>query len=249
MPRLAEYVWLDAKNGFRSKIRVLPGSHKPPFGVPATESIPMWNYDGSSTGQASTASSEVTIVPRFACENPFLGGQLVLCDTYDVDGAPTKSNTRDAAARIFEKVKSDRPWYGFEQEYFLSTTPLAGDHHPVWLAAQGQSYCGIGRGHIYGRAVAEEHLQKCLAAGLTVSGINAEVALGQWEFQIGPVEGIQAADQLLVARYLLEKVAERTTSISSGIRSHSRKPTAADATPTSPQRRPGKAPGPPAGYR
>ena len=45
-------------------------------------------------------------------------------------------------------------------------------------------------------------------AGVKISGINAEVAPGQWEFQIGPSEGISAGDHLWIARYLLERVAE-----------------------------------------
>ncbi|CAG7898415.1 unnamed protein product [Brassica rapa] len=31
---------------------------------------------------------------------------------------------------------------------------------------------------------------------------------GQWEFQVGPVEGISAGDQVWVARYLLERITE-----------------------------------------
>jgi glutamine synthetase len=49
----------------------------------------------------------------------------------------------------------------------------------------------------------------CLTAGLTISGINAEVSKDQWEFQIGPSEGIHAADELLMGRYLLERIAEK----------------------------------------
>ena len=45
-------------------------------------------------------------------------------------------------------------------------------------------------------------------AGIQLSGINGEVFPGQWEFQVGPCEGIDAADQLWMARYLLERVAE-----------------------------------------
>jgi len=33
-----------------------------------------------------------------------------------------------------------------------------------------------------GRVVAESHLKASLAAGLTISGLNAEVFPGQWEF-------------------------------------------------------------------
>jgi glutamine synthetase len=48
-----------------------------------------------------------------------------------------------------------------------------------------------------------------LTAGLNISGINAEVSKDQWEFQIGPSEGVRAADELLVARFLLERIAEK----------------------------------------
>jgi glutamine synthetase len=48
----------------------------------------------------------------------------------------------------------------------------------------------------------------CLEAGLHLSGINAEVMPGQWEFQIGPVAAPQVADELWIARWLLYRVAE-----------------------------------------
>ena len=38
--------------------------------------------------------------------------------------------------------------------------------------------------------------------------MNAEVAPGQWEIQIGPCEGIEAGDNLLILRYILNRVAE-----------------------------------------
>ena len=49
----------------------------------------------------------------------------------------------------------------------------------------------------------------CIEAGLNIEGINAEVAAGQWEFQIF-AKGAQAAgDQIWVGRYLLERTAEK----------------------------------------
>merc|ERR1712046_535163 len=45
-------------------------------------------------------------------------------------------------------------------------------------------------------------------AGIRVSGTNAEVMPAQWEFQVGPTEGIDMGDDLWVARYVLERVAE-----------------------------------------
>ena len=64
------------------------------------------------------------------------------------------------------------------------------------------------RDEIFGRDIVEEHLDNCLDAGLSYSGINAEVMIGQWEFQIGPVGPLEVADQLWVARWLLYRIAE-----------------------------------------
>ena len=40
-----------------------------------------------------------------------------------------------------------------------------------------------------------------MEAGLGISGTNAEVMPGQWEFQIGPVGAPDIGDQIWVARY------------------------------------------------
>jgi glutamine synthetase len=73
---------------------------------------------------------------------------------------------------------------------------------------QGPYYCSAGVDNAYGRHISEAHLFASLHAGLEVSGTNAEVMPGSWEYQIGPVEGIDAADQLWIARYIMERLAE-----------------------------------------
>lgn len=52
------------------------------------------------------------------------------------------------------------------------------------------------------------HYRACLVAGINISGTNAEVMPGQWEFQVGPCLGIQMGDHLWMARYLLSRIAE-----------------------------------------
>ena len=52
------------------------------------------------------------------------------------------------------------------------------------------------------------HYRACLAAGINISGTNAEVMPGQWEFQIGPCLGISIGDHLWMARYILQRIAE-----------------------------------------
>jgi glutamine synthetase len=52
-------------------------------------------------------------------------------------------------------------------------------------------------------------LKACVTAGLKISGVNAEVMPGQWEFQIGPAGPLEVGDHLWLARYILYRVAEK----------------------------------------
>eukprot|EP01087_Luapelamoeba_hula_P019562 TRINITY_DN6488_c0_g1_i1.p1 TRINITY_DN6488_c0_g1~~TRINITY_DN6488_c0_g1_i1.p1 ORF type:complete len:399 (-),score=49.65 TRINITY_DN6488_c0_g1_i1:34-1230(-) len=206
---LAEYVWIGGSGqDLRSKTRTLTKK------VSRVEDLPVWNYDGSSTGQASGENSEVTMVPRRIFRHPFHpNGEhfLVLCDTYDFNGKPLLTNTRHAAAEVFEKITDNyRPMFAFEQEYsmFYQGThmgwPVGGYPGP-----QGPYYCSVGVKNSFGRDIAESHYHACLFAGINVSGINAEVMAGQWEYQVGPVVGIDASDQLWMSRYIMHRIAEQ----------------------------------------
>tara|TARA_B100001057_G_scaffold432999_1_gene461586 strand:+ start:414 stop:1439 length:1026 start_codon:yes stop_codon:yes gene_type:complete len=202
----AEYVWLDINNNFRSKTKVISLREK--FKL---SDLPIWNYDGSSTGQAKGDFSEIILVPVKVIKCPFRKGNniIVLCDTQNVNGKKLTQNTRQNAVEIFNRDLNAIPWYGLEQEYFIidpnSNKPLGYNNKS---AAQGNYYCGLGSNNIFGRTIAEEHLRACLYSNLQISGINAEVAPGQWEYQIGPCVGIDAGDQMLLSRYLLERIAE-----------------------------------------
>ena len=72
-------------------------------------------------------------------------------------------------------------------------------------APQGPFYCGVGAESVYGRPLAEAHLDACVKAGICISGINAEVMPGQWEFQVGPTGPLETGDQVMVARWLLHR--------------------------------------------
>ena len=61
----------------------------------------------------------------------------------------------------------------------------------------------------FGRDCVDDHLDLCLDAGLNVEGINAEVAAGQWEFQVFAKGAKRAGDETWLARYLLERTGEK----------------------------------------
>jgi glutamine synthetase len=132
-----------------------------------------------------------------------------MCEVLNTDGTPHSTNTRARLRPVAERHQTKETWFGFEQEYtmFKGLRPL-GWPEQGYPAPQGPFYCGVGADEAFGRDIVEEHLDACIAAGLEVSGINAEVMPGQWEFQIGPVAPLKGSDQLHVARYLLYRIAE-----------------------------------------
>jgi len=207
----AEYIWIGGSGeDIRSKGKTL----KAP--VKSIKDIPDWNFDGSSTGQAKGSYSEIWLKPAKYVKDPLRGGEniLVLCECLDAKTMqPVETNFRSIAAKIFsnEKVAEQHPWFGIEQEYTMydvKTQRPLGWPSVGYPAPQGPYYCGVGASRVFGRPVVEAHYKTCLYAGIPIAGINAEVMPAQWEFQIGPCEGIEAADYLWLARYLLLRVAE-----------------------------------------
>lgn len=220
---VAEYLWIDAFDNIRSKSRTISVTHNLKIIAPNLKDFPEWNFDGSSTGQAEGNNSEVIIKPVSFYIDPMRKFKevlcyLVLCDCYDNTDKPLISNNRHVANLIFTKVASSIPWFGLEQEYTLydgATGKILGWPSEGLPEKQGKYYCGVGADRIFGRNIIEEHYEACITAGLNISGINAEVLPGQWEFQIGPCEGIKSGDQMYVARYLLHKISEKYNVIAS----------------------------------
>ncbi|MEM1136666.1 MAG: glutamine synthetase beta-grasp domain-containing protein [Bacteroidota bacterium] len=200
-----EYIWLDGykpTQSLRSKTKILNDfSGK-------LEDLPIWSFDGSSTEQAEGGSSDCLLKPVAVFPDPSRkNGWLVMTEVLNADETPHDSNSR---ATIDDEDEDF--WFGFEQEYFLwnpdTSLPL-GFPENGYPAPQGPYYCGVGAKSAYGREIVEEHLDICLETGLNVEGINAEVAAGQWEFQIFAKGARQAGDQIWVARYLMERTAEK----------------------------------------
>lgn len=222
---IVEYVWIGGSDShntskhihylkpytLRSKTRIIyVDKQRDHLNI---NDIPIWNYDGSSTGQAETNKSEIFIFPRALFKNPFIqGGILVLCDTYlDCHGKiPHSTNTRVSAVEIFNQYIDQQPWFGIEQEFFLISRDTG---LPVGLdptIPQGQYYCSVGSNNAFGRELIDQIAQYALQAGILLSGWNAEVAPSQWEFQVGPLLGIIAGDHLWMLRYIMERATEGT---------------------------------------
>ena len=214
----AEYLWIDGASptqGIRSKARVVSVPENP-----AVADFAEWSFDGSSTGQAEGNDSDCILIPVRVYNDPFRGqgNYIVLCEVDKANGFAHESNSRAAMRAILADIERDvDPWLGFEQEYtmFRNGRPLGFPKHG-YPAPQGQYYCSAGSVNAYGRELVEEHARACLDAGVLIYGVNAEVMPGQWEFQVGyrGIEGEQCnalriADDVWVARYLLNRVSEK----------------------------------------
>ena len=200
-----EYIWLDGYTpvpNLRGKTQI-----KEFDAFPTLEQLPLWGFDGSSTMQAEGGSSDCMLKPvRHFPDSTRKNGVLVMCEVMMPDGVtPHASNKR---ATILD---DDGAWFGFEQEYFFykDGRPL-GFPATGYPAPQGPYYCGVGYKEVgsIARKIVEQHLDLCLDAGINHEGINAEVAKGQWEFQIFGKGSKKAADEMWVARYLLQRLCE-----------------------------------------
>ena len=202
-----EYLWLDGYTpvaNIRGKTCIKDGDPD----TWSLENCPMWGFDGSSTQQAEGSSSDCMLKP-VACfpDSTRKNAFLVMCEVMMPDGVtPHPSNSRATIA--------DDPglWIGLEQEYFFMQDGRAlGWPFDGYPSPQGEYYCGAGYSSVgdVARAIVEEHLDICLDAGINHEGINAEVAKGQWEFQIFGKGAYNACDQMWVARYILQRVCEK----------------------------------------
>ena len=194
-----EYLWLDGctPTQIRYKTKVVKEFGK-------SNEAPIWGFDGSSTEQADGNNSDCVLKPVRVYPNPLeTNSSIVLCEVWNVDDTPHESNTR----RLLEETITDDidEWVGFEQEYTLFKGgkpygwPSVGQPPP-----QGDYYCGRN----IGDKVSREHMNACIEAGISICGTNAEVMLGQWEYQIGAGGSIHMSDDLWVARWLLERICE-----------------------------------------
>ena len=203
-----EYIWMDGHQPtqkLRSKTKIIAEP------VNSLSDIPDWGFDGSSTMQAAGEDSDCMLKPVSYIQDPIRGGDnlLAMCEVMNPDGSVHDSNTRAHLRSVAEQYVDQESWFGIEQEYtfFQGRVPL-GWPEGGYPAPQGPFYCGVGADEVYGRDIVEEHLELCIEAGLEISGINAEVMPGQWEYQVGPLGPLDAADQLWLSRWLLYRIAE-----------------------------------------
>jgi len=198
---ICEYIWLDGNEfpQIRSKVKIVDEAGKPPI----------WGFDGSSTMQAEGHFSDCILNPVTTYDSPFEGSDtLVFCEVLNTDMLPHSTNHRKKLVELVTKYRKKEILVGMEQEYTLMRDGVPFAFLDGELKEQGAYYCGNGSKNIYGREIAEAHLLACLASKVCIVGTNAEVMPGQWEYQVGAKNPVTVADDLWVARFILERIAE-----------------------------------------
>lgn len=204
-----EYIWMDGVSptpNLRAKTKIMAMES---FNGKIDE-LPMWSFDGSSTEQAEGGSSDCLLKPVRIYIDPFReNGFLVIAEVLNADGTPHATNTRSTIHDVGDKEMGF--WWGFEQEYVLMTDngrplgfPSGGYPEP-----QGPYYCAVGDSFVSGRDIVEDHMELCLDAEIGIKGVNAEVMLGQWEYQVFGKGALKTADDLMMSRYLLLRLTEK----------------------------------------
>lgn len=207
---LATYVWIDGSGiNLRCKDRVLDC-------VPySAEAAPLWGFDGSSTGLATTTNSDTRLRPVGVYRDPFRADPhvLVLSEVFKADTLePVSTNFRTYCNNLVETHKAEEPWFGLEQEYTMLDVDGWGLGWPKGggypTTKYQYSYCGVGAKYMAGRDIVEAHERACLYAGCDFEGTNAEVTHASWEWQVGATVGIKAPDDLWMTRFIMNRLAE-----------------------------------------
>lgn len=199
-----EYVWLDGytpEPNLRSKTKIVDKEPR------SAADLAVWGFDGSSTKQAEGKSSDCVLKPvALYPDSTRKNGYLVMCEVLLPDMTPHPSNFRSTVD------ESEDLWIGFEQEYFFYENGRAlGFPEEGFPLPQGPYYTGVGYKNVgdVARQIVEEHIDITLDAGINIEGINAEVAKGQWEWQIFGKGSKKVCDDLWMSRYLMFRLCEK----------------------------------------
>jgi len=212
-PYKIEYIWLDGSlpiQRIRSKTKII---HLPEDQDSVSiQNIPPWIFDGSITNQAASERKDCILIPAFICPDPHrIGGAIALCEVFHADGKPDTHNYRRVIHSLALDHLESKPTIAFEQEFVIMK-----DGEPIFWPktqkARRDHYCGVGSENILGRDFLEDHLNACLAANLSVNSISATKSPSQWSYQIGgsTVDIVTASDHLIVSRYLLQRLGEKS---------------------------------------
>lgn len=214
-PFKIEYIWLDGSKpvqNIRSKTQIIYLSDRQES-VELSD-IPPSYFDGSCTGaEIESGFSELLLIPAHISPDPQRSdGIIALCEVFKADGTVPASNSRRRLNSLWSDSSIHQPTIGFDQQYLIlkDGIPLNWKSSKI-NKSRSEYYCGVGADNCLGRDFAEDHLNLCLSAKIPITSLLAENSVAKWSFKIDhPNTGVvAAADNLIVARFLLQRLGEK----------------------------------------
>ncbi|CAG2166296.1 unnamed protein product [Oppiella nova] len=205
---LLRYIWLDG-NGHDLRTKSMRSYREPQ----TVDEVPLCAYCGQTCGHMKlTANSDCWLKPVLLCDDPFRqhNHKLVFCVPikYQIE-ASIYRHSCEAIERQLNASK--RPLLVIRQPYILyskKTGKPIGWPFGNFDAMDRTSNYGVGTNVANGRDINEAFYRACLYAGLTLSASQVEDMPSMWSFELGPTRGTGIADQLWMARYILQYISE-----------------------------------------
>ena len=202
-----EYIWLDGYEpvpNLRGKTKIEEFDELPDARGAARCGASTAARRGRPTGSNSDCMLKpVAVFPDPARTN----GALVMCEVM----LARRNTASDQQPRDDPGRSGTRGSDSSRSTSSTATGCRSASRREGFPAPQGEYYTGVGYKNVgeIAREIVDTHLDLCLEAGINHEGINAEVAKGQWEFQIFGKGSKQAADEVWIARYLMLRLCEQ----------------------------------------
>lgn len=206
----AEYLWLgdeESQKTMRAQTRIslLPNP-------PQLNDFEPWHINRQDRQNREHQDAHCRLRPVRHYANPMESGDhhLVLCEVIDGGGNAHEKNSRAVLRSLLNALDSElQPWLGFRQSYEL--IPMAAGWPANSTADTPQM---LWERQKVGRALAQAHAKACIQAGVLLHSFYPTSVSGHWRFQLGyrgieaePCDPLRIADDLWVARYLLQQQA------------------------------------------
>ena len=195
---LADYIWLDDEGNLLFKKRsILIGKDEKGDPIPLVERWSTFSVDHDCN---------LVLVPCYYLPDPTRPqpSYIVLCEVRGEDDICMDWNERAKLRAAMEDrgKQANLVWFGFEQDYNLVET--AGNEEDAF------------KERIF--LVSERHIGACFDSGILFHSACNNSSWNVWHFKIGvrgftkdidpePANALVVSDHLVIARYLMEKIA------------------------------------------
>ena len=207
---IVEYIWLDnySVKQIRNKTRIIEADTRKYSSlssyignIPRTLTdkdlsiIPTWTFKGIHTNQDDICILKpIRLYKDITIEN----GYIALCEVYNDDNTPHKSNNRHNINNINSKTN-------IKQDFIISNELIKYNDK---IEQNNNKYYSIGKDNRFGKNIIDQHIKMCLDTSINYVSVYQKNYEGFWKYEIYSNDLITAIDDLWVSIYLLYRISE-----------------------------------------